>query len=229
MSDRWATFDCYGTIADWHGGMRAALEAMVGDRAEALLTAYHEHEPVLETEKPHRLYRDVLTEGLRRASASSGIELPAGQEDALVRGWPSMPFHPDAPGGLERLRDAGWKLAVLTNCDDDLWATTAARLPVTFDLVVTAQQVGSYKPAPGHFERFREVVRPAEDGWVHVACSWFHDMQAARDLGLRRIWVDRDRTGQDPSIANAVLPDFDQLLETLERVRLEPVPSLAQR
>ena len=63
---------------------------------------------------------------------------------------------------------------------------------------------------------------------MHVACSWFHDMQAARDLGLRRIWVDRDRTGQDPSIANAVLPDFDELLETLERVRLEPVPSLAQ-
>ena len=125
-----------------------------------------------------------------------------------MRGWPSMPFHADAPDGLVRLRDAGWKLAVLTNCDDDLWATTAARLPVEFDLVVTAQQVGSYKPAPGHFERFREVAQPAEDGWVHVACSWFHDMQAARDLGLRRIWVDRDRTGQDPAIANAVLRDL---------------------
>ena len=92
---------------------------------------------------------------------------------------------------------------------------------------MTAQQVGSYKPAPGHFERFREVAQPAEDGWVHVACSWFHDMQAARDLGLKRIWVDRDRTGQDPAIANAVLRTFDDLLETLERVRHEPVPSLA--
>ena len=61
MSDRWATFDCYGTIADWHGGMHAALEGVVGDRADGLLAAYHEHEPVLEAEKPHRLYRDVLT------------------------------------------------------------------------------------------------------------------------------------------------------------------------
>ena len=141
MSDRWATFDCYGTIADWHGGMRTALQGVVGDRADTLLAAYHEHEPVLEAEKPHRLYRDVLTEGLRRGSASSGIELPAGQEDALVRAWPSMPFHADAPGGLVRLREAGWKLAVLTNCDDDLWATTAARLPLELDLVITAQQV----------------------------------------------------------------------------------------
>ena len=136
-----------------------------------------------------------------------------------MRAWPSMPFHADAPGGLVRLRDAGWRLAVLTNCDDDLWATTAERLPVDFDLVVTAQQVGSYKPAPGHFERFREPARPDEDGWVHVACSWFHDMQAARDLGLKRVWVDRDRTGQDPPSPTPCCPTSTRLLETLERVR----------
>jgi 2-haloacid dehalogenase len=226
MGERWLTFDCYGTIADWHGGMREAMREAVGDDADRLLEAYHRHEPVLEREQPHRLYRDVLREGVVRAAAEEGIELPAGREDLLVRAWPRMPFHADAPDGLVRLRDAGWRLAVLTNCDDDLWRTTAERLPVEFDLVVTAEQVRSYKPRLAHFERFRASSGVADDGWVHVACSWFHDMQAARDLGIRRVWVDRDRTGQDPAIANAVVADFTRLPETVDEVLGQAVPSV---
>jgi 2-haloacid dehalogenase len=227
MSEKWASFDCYGTIADWHGGMRAAMQEAVGQHADRLLAAYHRHEPVVEREQPHRLYRDVLREALVRASAEEGIALPAGEEDLLVRAWPHMPFHADAPGGLVRLRDAGWRLAVLTNCDDDLWATTAERLPVEFDLVVTAQEVQSYKPRLAHFERFRERSGAGDDAWVHVACSWFHDMQAAREIGIRRVWVDRDRTGEDPAIANAVLDDFARLPETLDDVLRQPVPAAA--
>jgi 2-haloacid dehalogenase len=226
MDERWATFDCYGTIADWLGGMRAGLARAVGADADRLLSAYHEHEPVVEAEQPHRDYRDVLQEALRRAAVDAGVDLPAGQEDALVRAWPRMPIFPDAGAGLVRLRDAGWRLAVLTNCDDDLWATTAERLPVRFDHVVTAQQVRRYKPATAHFERFREDTGAAPERWVHVANSWFHDMQPARELGLRRVWVDRDRSGQDPAIANAVLPDFARLPETLEQVLGQPVPTL---
>jgi 2-haloacid dehalogenase len=225
MGERWATFDCYGTIANWNGGMRAAMAGAVGEeRADRLLAAYHEHEPVVEAEQPHREYRDVLQEALRRAARAAGIDLPVEEEDALVRGWPQMPIHADAPDGLVRLRNAGWKLAVLTNCDDDLWATTAERLPVHFDHVVTAQQVRRYKPETAHFERFRADTGATPDRWVHVANSWFHDMQPARELQLRRVWVDRDRTGQDPAIANAVLHDFERLPETLEEVLDQPVP-----
>jgi 2-haloacid dehalogenase len=180
---------------------------------------------VVEAERPHRLYRDVLQEALVRAAADTGIALPEGQEDLLVRAWARMPFHADAPAGLERLRDAGWRLAVLTNCDDDLWQTTAERLPVAFDLVITAEQVRGYKPGLAHFERFRETTGVSDDRWVHVACSWFHDMQAARAIGIRRVWVDRDRTGQDPAIANAVLDDFARLPETVDEVLGQPVPA----
>ncbi len=224
MDERWATFDCYGTIADWLGGMRAALADAVGDDAGQLLAAYHHHEPVVEAEQPHRAYRDVLQEALRRAADDAGVALPPGEHDALVRAWPQMPIFPDAGDGLVRLREAGWRLAVLTNCDDDLWATTAERLPVRFHHVVTAQQVRRYKPATAHFARFREDTGARPEGWVHVANSWFHDMQPARELGLRRVWVNRDRGGQDPAIANAVLPDFTRLPETLETVLTQPVP-----
>lgn len=218
MAAPWATFDCYGTIVDWLGGMRVALAPVAGDAADRLLAAYHRHEPDVERERPVRPYREVLVEALRRAAAETSVALPAGEQDVLVRAWPGLPFHPDVAAGLRGLRDAGWRLAVLTNCDDDLFATTAARLPVALDLVITAEQVGAYKPDLAHFERFRERARPADGRWVHVAVSWFHDIEPASRLGIPRIWVDRERTGHDPSLASAVLPSFDRLPETAGRL-----------
>ena len=110
------------------------------------------------------------------------------------------------------LRAAGWKIGVLTNCDDDLFAATLARHPgLRPDLVVTAQQVASYKPGLGHFERFTARSGVARENWLHAATSWFHDIEPAHRLGIARIWVDRDRTGDDPALASRRVLDMASL------------------
>ena len=206
MADRWLTFDCFGTLIDWEGGFRAILGTIADDRTEDLVAVYHDLERVLEAEQPHRLYRDVLTTGLARAAEALGVGLAAEDQDVLVRRWGDLPLFPDVAHGLGALRDAGWKIGVLTNCDDDLFAMTAARNPALApDLVITAEQVGSYKPAFGHFARFEERSGVARQNWVHAANSWFHDIEPARRYGITRIWVDRDRTGDDPSAASRVV------------------------
>jgi 2-haloacid dehalogenase len=107
---------------------------------------------------------------------------------------------------------------MLTNCDNDLFARTLESFPVRPDLVVTAERVGSYKPALGHFLQFERETGVARDNWVHTACSWIHDIAPARELGLKRIWIDRDRTGHDPAAATRVLPDLTQLPKTVREI-----------
>src|SRR5262245_50533527 len=119
---------------------------------------------------------------------------------------------PRRGAGLAGLRAEGYKLAVLTNCDDDLFVRTQRAVRHPFDLVITAEQVKDYKPSVTHFRRFFRVSGVEMADWVHVACSWFHDIEPARSLGLKRIWVDRDRTGQDPSGASARLADVTGLV-----------------
>jgi 2-haloacid dehalogenase len=97
----------------------------------------------------------------------------------------------------------GCRLAVLTNCDDDLFAQTERAFRQPFDLVITAEQVGAYKPSSEHFERFAEAAGVSRHDWVHVACSWYHDIAPARTLGIQRVWLDRDRTGHDERAASA--------------------------
>jgi 2-haloacid dehalogenase len=217
--DRWLTFDCFGTLIDWNNGFRAILAPLVGERTDALMRAYHGVERRMEAEKPHRLYRDVLTAGLAEAAKSLGVSLAAAEADILVRRWGDQPLFQDAPGGLAAVRAAGWKIAILTNCDDDLFGRTASRNPqLAPDLVITAEQVGSYKPALGHFIRFEQQTGVARGNWVHVANSWFHDIEPARRYGVTRIWMDRDRTGDDPTAASHVIArvaDLPGALRTL--------------
>lgn len=218
MSDRWATFDCYGTLADWLGGMRAALQPVAGTDAEALLRAYHDLEPEVQAERPARSYREVLAETLRRAADRERVELPPGGEHALSERWHRMPVFGDVRPALTALREDGWRLAILSNCDDDLLAETVAAIDVEFHMLVTAEQTGTYKPAHGHFTRFRELAEPPPGGWVHVANSWFHDIEPAIALGLPCVWVNRDRSSHDPSAASAALPDMRELPATLRRL-----------
>jgi 2-haloacid dehalogenase len=208
---RWVTFDCYGTLADWRGGMAAALRPLAGAATDRLMEAYYDHELEVERESPTMHYREILAEGLRRAAATEQIELPAGGEYAFSERWAEMPIFDDVGPALSALREAGWSLAILTNCDDDLIAQTVERMPVAFDEIVTAEQVGSYKPAHGHWRRFAELTQDRRDAWVHAANSWFIDIEPTSQLGIPRVWVDRDRSGHDPSIADRVLPDLREL------------------
>ena len=213
--DRWVSFDCFGTLADWNGGFRRALAPLAGARTDELVAAYHEFERRIEIERPHRLYKDVLATALALAARKIGLALPVGQADVLVRNWGELDFFPDVKAALTALRQAGWKLAMLTNCDNDLFAETLAKFPLAPDRVVTAEMVGSYKPELGHFTRFEQETGVQRENWIHAACSWFHDIAPARQLGIRRIWIDRDRTGHDPAAATRVLPDLVGLPKTV--------------
>jgi 2-haloacid dehalogenase len=170
--------------------------------------AFHEVEP--EVEREVTLYKDVLREGLVRAAEKAGVTLA--DRDALVDGWHTLGPFPDTVQALGELQAQGWKLGILTNCDDDLFESTRAALGVEIDHVVTAEQVGSYKPALGHFTRFEAETGVAREHWVHAAVSWWHDMVPAKELGLRRVWVDREDSGHDASIVTARVGDMAGLV-----------------
>jgi 2-haloacid dehalogenase len=208
MRDRWVSFDCFGTLIDWHGGFRAILRRAGSQRPEELVSAFHRAERAVEAEA-YRSYREVTRLALERALGELGIGAAALPATAIADAWATLPAFADAAPALRELHEDGWLLAVLTNCDVDLFAETAPTLGEVIDRVITAQEVRSYKPALAHFHRFRETIGDAP--WVHVACSWFHDIVPARTVGIPRIWIDRDRTGDDPAIATRVLPDLVDL------------------
>jgi 2-haloacid dehalogenase len=218
VADKWLTFDCYGTIADWNTGMGGPLEKIVGRDADRLLSAYHQAELELEAGPAWMPYREVLTAGLASAARHEGITLSDGGEATFVRAWPDMPVFEDAGPALTALQEQGWRLAILTNCDDDLFATTRPRLPVPFDLVVTAQQVGSYKPDLGHFRAFADQTNVTATNWIHVANSWVHDMLPAARMGLRKVWVDRDGTGHPAKLAERRVTSMRRLPEAVADV-----------
>ena len=225
MADRWLTFDCYGTVADWNtcmGGALLAIPEVNGAAAGRLLTAYHQAELELEAGPGWRPYREVLTAGLARAAERERITLPRGGEDAFVRAWPDMPVFGDAGPALAALRDAGWRLAFLTNCDDDLFAATRTRLPVPFDLWVTAQEVRSYKPDLAHFRTFAEKTGATRANWIHIANSWVHDMMPAARMGLRSVWVDRDLTGHPAKLAERRITAMRRLPDAVADVSVLP-------
>jgi 2-haloacid dehalogenase len=199
---RWVTFDCFGTLVDWNSGFDAILRPIAGEKTAPLIEAYHRHERVLEAESPHRLYRDVLTTGLVSAANEIGVNLSEKQARALPDQWGSFPVFPDVEPMLAGLRAEGDRLGVLTNCDEDLFALTEKSFLLPFDLVVTAERVRDYKPSVSHFRFFARSTGAQSENWIHIARSWHHDISPARELGLRRIWVDRDNTGEDPSAAS---------------------------
>lgn len=189
----WITFDCFGTLVDWNAGFASILAPLAGDKTPALLSAYHRFERQVEAERPHRLYKDVLTTSLVRAAHEVGVPMSEKQAGTLPASWDRLPVFGDVEPMLAALRAAGYKLAVLTNCDDDLFAQTQGMFVRPFDMVVTAEQVRDYKPSLTHFRRFEDLASP--DDWIHVASSWHHDIAPARRFGIKRIWLDRDKAG----------------------------------
>ena len=185
--DRWATFDCYGTLIDWNGGIGRELERLFGpDRAANLIHRYHEVEPQVQHENPASSYRDVLALTLSRLG-----DVPADERDALGRSLPSWQAFPEVRDSLEEARAAGWKLAILSNTDRDLIDASMDRIGVPFELAIVASEIGSYKPAHRHWEEFFARTGATRDAHVHVGASLFHDVAPATDLGLHTIWINR--------------------------------------
>ena len=191
MADRWATFDCYGTLIDWNGGIRRELVRVFGeDEADWLLQRYHRIEP--ELQQDGRLtYREVMAQALDRLAAEEDVELSDEQRDALGLSLPAWePFH-EVPGSLEEARSRGWKLAILSNTDPDFIEASKKRIGVPFEETIVASEIGSYKPAARHWQEFFARTNAPREGHVHVAASHFHDVVPARGLGLRTVWINR--------------------------------------
>jgi 2-haloacid dehalogenase len=192
VADRWATFDCYGTLVDWNAGIRAELEKLFGvEHAGRLLARYHELEPQIQAARPGASYREVLTIVLEQLAEKEGLPLPEGETSALARSLPSWPVFDDARPALEEARRRGWHLAILSNTDRDLIDASMVAIGVSFQLAVVAGEIGSYKPAPKHWEVFRERVHADPARHVHVAQSLYHDVEPASALGLPCIWINR--------------------------------------
>ncbi len=208
------TFDCYGTLIDWEAGILAALRPLLPSDAatddEELLTEYANAEAALEA-GPYLRYRDLLGRGIVAVARAHGAS-PTPEDEARAGGsvvdWPAFPDSHDA---LTRLKTR-FRLGVLTNCDDDLFAASNAKLGVAFDWIVTAQQVGSYKPSEANFAALTEWL--GADGVpktriLHVAQSLFHDHVPAQRLGFRSVWIDRrhDRSGAGATPPADARPD----------------------
>jgi 2-haloacid dehalogenase len=197
--DRWATFDCYGTLVDWNAGLAAALGS------PALLARYHEVEPVVQAESPGLSYRKVLRETAHR------LGVDADPAETL----PSWPVFGDVGPELEEARSRGWRLAILSNSDRDLIESSIESIGVPFDLAIVASEIGSYKPAHRHWEAFAESVGRPPD--VHVAQSHFHDVVPAAALGIPTVWVNRLGERAEPTPTRE-LSGLTGLAETLEEL-----------
>jgi 2-haloacid dehalogenase len=216
--ERWATFDCYGTLIDWNGGIGRELERLFGaEHVARLLHGFHEVEREIEHERPAATYRDVLTTALCRLAERAGLPLAGDEQDALARSLPGwMPF-PEVAPALEDARARGWKLAILSNTDRDYIDASLARIGVPFELSIVASEIGSYKPGHRHWEVFRNRVQP--EAHVHVGASLFHDIVPATELGLPTVWI--NRVGEDadpvPDVELHTLVGLGDSLDSLER------------
>jgi 2-haloacid dehalogenase len=185
------TFDCYGTLIDWESGILAALAPLVGGAVahDTVLEAFARHEAELEA-GPYLPYREVLAGCMRGLGEELGFDPSEAEQAAFGRSVEDWPAFEDSPAALARLKDR-FKLGVITNCDDDLFAASNRRLGVEFDWVVTAEQARGYKPRTENFEFAFERIDVPRERILHVAQSLFHDHVPAKALGMTTVWIDR--------------------------------------
>ncbi|TMK74225.1 MAG: HAD family hydrolase [Actinobacteria bacterium] len=215
---RWATFDCYGTLVDWNRGLGDQLERLFGAVVrERALSRYHELEPGIQGREPGARYRQVLAETLADVTESLGRDLPADERDALGRSLPDWPVFDEVPAALTELQDRGWRLVILSNTDREFIDASMERIGVPFELAIVASEVGSYKPAHAHWQEFQRVTGADPQRHVHVAASLFHDVEPCSELGIRCVWINRlgEAARGEPA---AELPDLSGLADTLERL-----------
>ena len=191
------TFDCYGTLIDWEQGLLGALRPFAQRCANppdetTLLARYAAYESAHEHAEKFRPYKSVLRLVLSDLAAEFGFDIRPGEEDALSRSIKDWPAFDDTAEAMRRLKSR-FKLCVCSNIDRDLFDGSRPKLGVALDALVTAEDVGSYKPAPGHFERAPIVLGIDRSRILHVAQSLYHDIRIARELGYTTAWVNRQR------------------------------------
>ena len=213
------SFDCYGTLIDWEAGLLAVLTPWARDHQLSLtpgqlLEVYAECEAQAVQQTPAALYPDILAAGMRAVGERLGVAVDDEQARRLAVSVPEWPAFPDSAAALAALSQR-YKLLILSNVDRASFAASNARLGVRFDAVITAEDIGSYKPAAANFAALLERAAElgiAPGGLVHVAQSLFHDHVPAKRAGLATMWIDRrrgrDGGGATPPPAEQVQPDW---------------------
>ena len=213
------TFDCYGTLIDWETGISVALNTWAKDRGvtadtASLLAAFGGFESKQQIAMPDALYPEVLAATLRDIGAQFGTEPTTAEQIAFGRSVQDWPAFPDSVEALTYLK-RHYKLVIVSNIDRESFRFSNAKLEVEFDHIITAQDVGSYKPAPGHFTRMLSDLAEMDigkDQILHTAQSLFHDHVPAKQFGLTTLWVNR-QAGRDggatPTPSTPVKPDFE--------------------
>jgi 2-haloalkanoic acid dehalogenase type II len=214
------SFDCYGTLIDWETGIAGVLAPWARRNGldlsdEALLTAYSAHEAQAETDHPADAYPQILARSLRDLGRELNAEVTEQDAHRLGASVPDWPAFPDSPAALQALAQR-YQLIILSNVDRDSFAASNRRLGVTFTSILTAQDIGSYKPSPRNFEALlAEVDRLGieRQRLLHVAQSLFHDHVPAKEFGLPTVWInrrhDRPGWGATPQPPAGVTPDWE--------------------
>jgi len=194
---RVATFDCYGTLIDWEGGIAAFLYDLAlrrGDPSPEPGWKLREQWETIQFEMiqgPYHPYEIILRESLHRWCLAAGYAWEDDEGPALVRAMRSWQPFPDTRPALERVKAAGWRLAILSNTDRDIIEHSLRHLAIPFDAVVTAEDCGSYKPATSNFEQLLTRIGESSDDVLHVAFGFKYDIGPAKQLGFRTAWVNR--------------------------------------
>ena len=217
---QWLSFDCYGTLVDWETGISNAVSQVFArhgvrkSRGE-ILSLFADAEPKVQSSGEFLNYRRVLNDVMQIMAWEASIRLPAGEAESLPDSLADWPIFPDAPDALKQLQ-ARYKLAIISNVDDDPFGQSETALDIKFDAVVTSQQARSYKPNLRGFNLARERMAVEDDAWLHVGESLYHDIGPANQLGIDSVWVNRPDRGGGTRPTDAVpsleVPDLAALV-----------------
>ncbi|MCS4092655.1 haloacid dehalogenase type II [Rhizobium sp. BK176] len=214
----WLTFDCYGTLIQWDEGLIAAMDRILSTKdgdidQQTFIAVYDRHEHALEEERPHRTFAEVSALALERAMVEFGLPFDIADAEILTSSIGKMPPFPEVVATLEKLKAAGFRLAIISNTDDAIIAGNVAQLGSSIDRVITAEQAGAYKPSGQTFRFAWQTLGIGMDDLVHICASPHLDLAAARELGFRTVWIDRG-TGRKPLSdyhPNAIAPTLDKV------------------
>jgi len=213
------SFDCYGTLIDWEAGIGSVLRDWADRRGldmttEDLLVAYADQEAQAARNHPTDPYPSILSRAMRGLGKQLDTEVSFDDSHALATSVPDWPAFPDSADALEQL-SRHFKLIILSNIDNESFAASNAKLGVTFDAIITAEDVGSYKPAPGNFDALDHRIDSMgipRDCLLHVAQSLFHDHVPAKERGMTTVWINRRHAdpgwGATPNPLAEVTPDW---------------------
>ena len=221
--NRWVTFDCYGTLINWQAGLSAIVAGVAGDRATDVASVYDVHASEAEHEQPQRAYKDVYVTALLRAAADAHVPLSEADARFSLSSWGVLRPFDDAESLLAMLREKGYRVGVLTNCDDDLFEITHRRFRMPFDLFVTGERIRGYKPAPWHFRAFELMTGVRKTNWVHVGSSWYTDIAPARELGIKHVWFDRVGSCEADRLPAPYAADAGEVIDLVDRLMSDRV------